>query len=264
MSRIPAVLLLSVSIGVPIQGSAQTTANTTSDPQAVQLASQAQAATSAAQVTDILVTSTAQWTVGGTQASGAATLKAKGLMEGRLDIAAGAVSRSEIRNDTNGPGGQWIAADGSAHPMSIHNCWGPPAWFAPYAVAQAMSDADVVLRYIGQETRNGVSVEHLQLHRTNTETDARLAADLERLSTVDVFLDSSSYLPFAVVFNIHPDDNYGRDIPIEVDFAEYRSVSGVLVPFHIQRLMQGVLNLDLTVTSASINSGLADSDFALD
>jgi hypothetical protein len=54
-----------------------------------------------------------------------------------------------------------------------------------------------------------------------------------------------------------------RDIPVEIRFGDYKSVNGFLVPFRIQRVLQGMLNLDLTVTSATVNVGLADSDFAL-
>ncbi len=86
---------------------------------------------------------------------------------------------------------------------------------------------------------------------------------LENLSLVDVFFDASTHLPQAVVYNTHPDNDYGRDIPVEIRLSDYRNVNGVMVPFHIQRSMQGVPNLDLTVTTATINGGLDDSEFAL-
>jgi len=101
------------------------------------------------------------------------------------------------------------------------------------------------------------------MRRPSTAKNAQLARDLEKLSTVEILLDSTSHLPVGVTFNTHPDIDYGRDIPTEVRFSDYRSVSGVMVPFHIQRWLQGMLNTELTVTAATINNGLTDRDFTL-
>jgi len=257
------VVLLLLSFAYS-QTSTTSSAVATSDPQAILLAQQAQLAlTNGLAVSDISLNASAQWIVGGTNASGTVTLKAKGIAESRLDISAGNAARSEIRNDTSGPDGQWMGADGVRHSISPHNCWTPPAWFAPNVLVQEMLGSSVVLSYLGRETRSGVAVDHLRLNRPSTQTNPQLARDLQKLSTVDTFLDASAHLPLAVLFNTHPDNDYGRDIPIEIRFSDYRSVSGVTVPFRIQRSMQGVLNLDLTVTAATINSGLADSAFAL-
>jgi hypothetical protein len=234
-----------------------------SDSQAVLLATQAQAAMGGGAVSDVVLNANAQWTIGGTSASGSATLKAKGLTEARLDITAGAVSRSEIRNDANGPGGQWIGPDGTHHPIAPHNCWAPAPWFAPHGMVQAMSAVNAVLHFAGRETRNGISVDHVQFHPANIEKDPELARELEKLATADVYFDASTHLPAALLFNTHPDNDTGRDIPVEIRFSDYRNVEGVMVPFHIRRYLQGVLNLDLTVTAATINQGLADSEFAL-
>lgn len=264
MLKIYPLFLLSAFVFLPAQGTTQTTANMASDPQAVVLANQAQAAIASGPVSDVLLHANAHWIAGSTSASGAATLRAKGAAEARLDLAAGAVTRSEIRNDANGPSGQWIGPDGARHPLALHNCWGPAGWFAPHALVQAMSGPNAVLRYVGREPRNGLSADHVQLHQTSTAKNSQLARDLEKLSAVEIFLDASTHAPVAVLFNIHPDSDDGRNIPVEIRFSDYRNVSGALVPFRIQRLLQGVLNLDLTVTSANINSGLADSEFALE
>lgn len=234
------------------------------DSKAVLLASQAQLAlTGGVPVSDVLLNADAEWIVGGTKVSGTATLRAKGTTKARLDIVAGEVRRTETRNDSNGPDGQWAALDGTRHAMALHNCWGPAAWFSPHAIVQALSSSEVVARHVGRETRGTLTVDRVQSRRANTEKNLQLAQDLEKLSTADIFLDSATHLPTAVVFNTHPDNDYGRDIPIEIRFSDYRAVNGVMVPFRIQRFMQGTLNLDLTITTATINSGLAESEFAL-
>jgi len=256
--------ILLAGISLALQSTAQSVAAPASDAQAILVANEAQLAlTGGTPVSDTVMNANSQWVAGGTRESGTATLKAKGMAQGLMDISGGTVKRREIRNDINGPDGRWAGTDGVAHAVAPHNCWGPAAWFSPHAVVRMMSDPKVVLRYFGQEMRNGIVVDHIQMRRPSTAKNAQLARDLEKLSIVEIFLDVTSHLPVAVIFNTHPDDDYGRDIPNEVRFSDYRSVSGVMVPFHIQRWMQGMLNTELTVTTATINSGLTDSDFTL-
>ena len=78
---------------------------------------------------------------------------------------------------------------------------------------------------------------------------------------MDFYLDSTTSLPVAVAFKTHADDDMNIDIPIEIRFENYQSVSGVLVPFHIQQV--GSVNLDVVVTSVAINSGLSTTLFSL-
>ena len=234
-----------------------------SDQQAAALAAQARSALSGSVISDIQLSASSEWIAGSTRASGTATLKIKEASASRLDISAGAFSRSEIRNDSAGSDGQWIDANGLRHAMAMHNCWVPAGWFAPHAIVQAMSAANVATRHLGRETRGGIAFDHVQLRRTNSEKNPKIAQDLERLSTVDIFFDPATHLPITLVYNTHPDNDYERDIPVEIRFSDYRNVDGVMVPFRIQRLLQGVLNLDLTVSKATINHGLADGEFAL-
>jgi hypothetical protein len=242
--------------------SAAQTVATPTDPRAITLINEAQVALGKSS-SDISLEANAEWIAGGTREQGTAKLAAKGTGQARLDIAAGAILRSEIRNDSDGPAGQWSGADGGHHAVAFHNCLGPAAWFAPEALIQLMLAQNGVLSYLGPEQRAGVAVDHLLFYPASSEHDPQLARTLEKLSTVEVFLDASSHLPVSVLFNLHPDDDEGRDIPVEVRFADYHSVDGVLVPFRLQRLLQGVLNLDLTVNAAQVNSGLSDDQFSL-
>ena len=53
------------------------------------------------------------------------------------------------------------------------------------------------------------------------------------------------------------------NIPVEIQFGNFQSISGGLVPFRIQKYLQGSLTLDLVVTNVSINSGVPSSVFTL-
>jgi hypothetical protein len=235
-----------------------------SDPQAVLLVNQAQLAlTGGVPVSDVLLNGNAQWTVGGATASGPATLKAKGGAEARLDIAAGTFARSEIRNDTDGGNGAWSGTDGVRHATAPHNCWGPASWFSPVMVVQAALASNTVLRYVERTNWNGSTADHVQMFRYVAAQNPKQTTIIQSLSTVEIYLDAASHLPLAVAYSTHPDDDYSRNIAVEISFSDYRRVSGVNVPFHIQRFLQRTLNLDVTVTSATINPGLSDTEFAL-
>jgi hypothetical protein len=78
-----------------------------------------------------------------------------------------------------------------------------------------------------------------------------------------VYLDSATLFPAAIKFNAHPDNNALLDIPIELDYSNYQSLSGVQLPLHIQKLFNNNLFLDLQFTSATLNSGISSSIFAV-
>jgi len=233
-----------------------------SDPQAITLVQQTRVAiTGTNQVADTTINASAAWIAGGTNETGTATLSAKGSAEARLDISAGTATRSEVRNDSNGPAGQTLDANGKPQPVATHNCWTPAAWFAPHALVQGLSGNNVVLRYIGQESDDGVAVDHIQAYSTAPKQRAKIAAEIQKLSTIDLYLDATSHLPVLLRYNTHPDNDFTRDIPIEVRYGAYQAVNGINIPFHIQRSFNGTLQLDLSVTSAAFNTGVSDSTF---
>jgi len=90
-----------------------------------------------------------------------------------------------------------------------------------------------------------------------------MAAQLQHLSHMDIFLDSSTQLPVALAFNQHPDNDAGLDMPAEIRFSDYRAVNGVQVPFHIQRYLNNNLIFDIHLQTATLNSGLAAGAFAI-
>lgn len=235
-----------------------------SDPQALALAQQAELAlTGGMQVSDITLNATAVWIIGSTHETGTAVLTGKGVAESRLDVSAGTAIESEIRNSGQGrPAGQWLDARGARHPMALHNCWTPATSFFPQFVISLLTQPKMVTRYLGRETRNDLAVDHIQTYQTSAQKE-KIAAVIQKLSTVDVFLDANTHLPVAIRFNNHPDKDYSRDIPIEIRFADYRNAGGLLVPHRIQRFIQSSLNLDLSVTDIAVNIGITDGTFSL-
>lgn len=105
-----------------------------------------------------------------------------------------------------------------------------------------------------------MSTQHIRVSQVFAP-DAKNILDISRLSAVDFYLDPASSLPLAIAFQVHADDDMNTNIPMEIRFANYQAVNGVQVPFHIQRMLNGGVVLDVVVTSATVNSGLPDSNF---
>jgi hypothetical protein len=236
-----------------------------SDPYAVDLANKSiQAMAGGATISDATLTGTSKWTVGNDSEDGQATLLAKGVGEGRIDLALSSEPRSEIRNNLlEWPAGATILNKGEQTSWAPHNCWTSPNWFFPaLSSLAATSDPALVWSYVGQEKHNGQIVEHIRAYRfvANPPSNTEIT---RALSTEEFFLDSRSFLPAAIMFTTHPDDNALLNFQIEVDFSGYQQVTGALIPFRIQKLVSGGLQLDLSLTGASLNSGLSDSLFAI-
>jgi hypothetical protein len=235
------------------------------NPQAVALATQAMAAlTGTTQVSDITLTGTATRTAGSDIESGNITLRALGTADGRFDINLTNGTRSEIRNSSNGaPQGFWIGFDGTVNSIANHNCFTDAAWFFPaLTVLSQVSNPNLTISYIGPETRNGLAIQHIQFVTQFPTAGPDMANFLSQLTVTDVYLDSTSYLPVAILFNAHPDADALTNIPVEVDFSNYQVVQGVHVPFGIQKIMNGTLFLDLTIQGATVDSGLTSSAFS--
>jgi hypothetical protein len=116
---------------------------------------------------------------------------------------------------------------------------------------------------VGQETKQGIAVQHVQIARLLPAQSVAATALIQRLSQADVYLDAASYLPVAVAFDVHPDNDAGLDIPVEIQFAGWRAGSGIQVPSRIQKLIEGSLVLDLAVGTALVNSGIPQTDFII-
>jgi hypothetical protein len=233
-----------------------------SNPQAVALASKAfSALVGSAQINDVTLTGMATRTAGSSVESGNIALKALGNSLSRFDFSFSDGTRTELRNLSGAtPQGFWIAPDGTTHSMASHNCVTDAVWFFPaFSALSQLSNPNLVVTYIAAETRNGVAVQHL-LFTLQSSADA--TGTLQRLSSEEFYLSASSYLPVAVVFNSHPDNDDLTKIPVEIDFGQYQVVGGVQIPYQIEELLNGTPYLNITIQSAVLNSGLSQGDFS--
>ena len=231
-----------------------------SNPQALSYATKSIATmVGSVSISDVTMTGSVTWNGSDT---GAATLKALGTGESRMDLALSSGTRTEIRDAQTGVQlGQWFSPNDTSGKYANHNCWTDAVWFFPVFSSLA-AGSNVVLSYIGPETRNGESVQHIQSY-VYQANQSGLTPSPQQLSTMDFYLDANTLLPSAVTFNAHPDSNANANLFVEVAFSNYQVISGVVMPLHIQRYQQGNLMVDVVVTAASFNTGLPLSIFTV-
>lgn len=221
-------------------------------------------------VSGVTFSGTVTRTAGSDVETGSVTMEALGGTSGRVNLALSDGQRSQIINQSQGrPAGQWSGTDGTVHAMALHNCWTPADWFSPaLALAEALNDPSVAITYVGQETRDGEAVQHIRFWRvfppqSSKSGSAKALAKMESLSAADVYLDAAKYLPVALDFNIHPENNAAINIPVEIQYASYQQMNGILVPTHTQKLINNSPLLDIYVTSIAVNPNLSSTDFAI-
>ena len=259
-------LFLSVGAGVIAQTTQPSTSqiSSASDPQALALAVKSvMAMTRGSVIRDVKITASVTWIAGSDREIGTGTFLAKGANESRVDLDLDSGDRTEIRSSSEGaPTGKWKRGQGKVASVAQHNCWTDAVWFFPALSSLTQTtNSNFTFQYFGQEQRDGLAVLHLRIAQHLVGDTAGL--NLSRLTVMDFYLDPSSLLPLAVAYNLHPDDNFNRDIPAEIRFTDYRLVDGVQVPFHIQRLLNGGLLMDAIVSEVNANSGLNDTQFTL-
>lgn len=239
-----------------------TVAPVASDPQALAVANKTlQALAPMTALADITLQGTVSRTADSDYQSGTFAFQASGNGKSLEALNLDGGQHQEVRN---GLVGYWTDSEGQQHQTAIHNCWTDAPWFYPGLSFQALvNDPQVSIQYVGLEDRDGVPLYHVRLFRTITGQTPKMTAQIQRLSTIEIYLDTASYLPLVLTFHTHPDNDLNLDIPVEIQFADYRLVSGVKVPFHIRKFLNGAPLLEITLGSAAVNSGLSDSLFAV-
>lgn len=258
MRRNTIIGLLSIGLLVAPGISGQITVS----PQALQLLKSALTALVASTpAKDVTLSGSVHYIAGSDDETGTATLQALADGASRVDLNLPSGIRSEVRNFASADAGSWSGPDGSKHSIPEHNLLNEPVWFFPaLMLTRRLNDSDFAATYVGREVRDSVTVEHLSVYRSfpSLGKDGSL---LQHLTLADLYLDATTSLPLALDYNIHPDNDAGLDIPVEVQFSDYRTVNGAQIPFHVQRFLNNGLVLDLQFQSATVNSGLLDAQF---
>lgn len=151
---------------------------------------------------------------------------------------------------------QWAGADGVAHNVSANNCRKSALWFLPSFSLQPSLLPDnlkTVDLDSGKVGSGAATYRHLQSQLLPSGLSSKQTQDIARESTVDLGLDLVSLLPAVLTYSVWPDNGAATPIDIEIHYADYRVVNGGKIPFHVQRYVNGALQLDILVTTAQAN-----------
>jgi hypothetical protein len=260
-----AYTVLTLLLILPTTHAQQQSTASTIDPQALGVLKQAAAALQGATpVTDVTLSGSARRTAGSDDEVGTVVLKALGAGASRIDMNLPSGQLSEVRNVTAAiPSGNWTGPDGKTHPILFHNLRTEPSWFFPsFGVGRTLSTSLFSLTYVGLENRLGHSVHHVSISRSGSNPGLASVLDTH-LSIVDYYFDEKTLLPVALTYDTHPDENAAVDVPVEIQFSDYRPVGTSQVPFRVQHFLNNVLFLDLQIQTVSFNTGLTVTAFAV-
>lgn len=126
-------------------------------------------------------------------------------------------------------------------------------------LVNALSNPDESYKYVGKETLNSASVQHMQMWSSFASVPA--FQPLANCSIYDIWVDSSTYLPVKISFK----NWWGRGATprpqYDVFFSNYEKVGGVLYPFSIKKSLDSTPWETITIGNVAFNTGLIDSDF---
>jgi hypothetical protein len=245
-SHICICLCLSTSLAL-----GQGTASSTSALQAIQLQAWS-ALVSTALPTTLALDGTFTSTEGSLTQNGNVhlTVGSDGSFLTNLPGAVGAVSESRTIADGL-PACTWTDQNGVVHNGLFLNCV-VPAWFFPGLTLLSSSSTSSLAAWTPSSISTDSLGEHLRFQFAVPGLNVSPANPLLSQS-FDLVLAPDTHLPLYSIFTNHPDNgSVLTDIAVKIAYSNYQNISGVMIPFHIQRFVNNSLALDITIASASV------------
>jgi hypothetical protein len=197
----------------------------------------------------------AEWFAGSTHETGSGSFQANSNGSSKLQLDLGKASREESQTKLD-PSRicEWTDASGASHEIVGVNCMASMIWFAPTLNLQPLSQLPSMLTTSdGGEVVRKQATFHQITYGLNIE--GITPADTiwrQQASVITILFDPQTSLPSSLEYSIRADNNELQSIPIRVQFSNYQPVSGVMLPFHIERYVQNSLQLKLDVSNATI------------
>ncbi len=208
-------------------------------------------------VASVEMTGTAHWYVGVANEtdSGPAKLSANENGENRAEFDFSSGTRIEALSAiADGRTCTWSGKDGVSHDMASSNCWTATVWFLPHLALQSagLPPAVSMQSLPADKTHSSPYLRH-QLTIAPGATKPEVTALIRSWSTTDLILEPATNLPSILKYNIHPDNHSSVNLQVEVRYSNYKSVSGVQLPMHIERRVNGSLQVSIDIESAVVN-----------
>lgn len=122
-----------------------------------------------------------------------------------------------------------------------------------------LNNQDEAFLYIGQETVDAVTVQHIQVW--NTFASVPHIQQLGSFSVRDIWFSSATGFPVKIAYTRRAGGGAVPSFLVEVTFANYTNVNGILYPFQISKSYNGTPWEAITIQSVTFNTGLTDAQF---
>jgi hypothetical protein len=207
-------------------------------------------------ISAIDLNATAEWTAGSTHEHGTAQLQAKADGSTTVALRLGQLNRTETYSkEESSRTCKRTDAAGKEYAIVGLNCVASTPWFAPVLITQAaLHRADLFSASDdGEISKDGATRHQISLIRPLRGTSDPISKSIQQSTKITILCDPQTLLPSSLEYSIHPDGDDSRGIGVRVVFSDYRSVSGVMLPFHIEKYVNHSLQLTLSVTNALAN-----------
>jgi len=230
------------------------------DPTGLLLRASAALGVSPGGVTSVVASGTyVQFGVEGTQEAYPFRLKIAGADKARweMDLLEGTQTR------VIDGGGGWVGSFRGQAPLPLSLVSGGTAEFLPVlALANWLASANVKMGSVTQEEIDGVSLLRIPIRRGYegaAPDDFKKA--FEQVTRCELYLDPINFVPVRLRYYEHPGD-WRRDVPVDLVYSNYQSVSGATMPMTVSRFLGGRKASEIQFKTISLNAAIADSEFA--
>ncbi len=189
---------------------------------------------------------------------GSVTVKGRGLHQFRVDATLADGVHSWVVNTVTtfqkNP-------DGSTSPLPSQNTIKPATVIFPLLhILTAMQDTSFSITNGGLVTRNGQQLYDILVQKIFPTASDPIGA-LSKMTKSHIFID-----PKALTVQIIEDTAYRKDggpgeYLHDIQFSNYQTASGMLIPFSITEFVAGQQTMTLQLSQIKFNTGLTDTDF---
>jgi hypothetical protein len=196
---------------------------------------------------------------GDTQDAVGVTLKFKGPSEARVEVMDAAFPITTIINGEQAS----ISNSGGARSIPVHSALStPPVAMLFLSRLLKISDPNLSISFTGTETIGGQAASRIQIDRTPPPGDS--FADVRRSADhLTVWISTATFLPIQVQYPRISTGNPTAMFLATRAYSDYRTISGIAVPFHQDEYVGNQRISSLQLDTVSFNTGLSDTEFAI-
>jgi hypothetical protein len=182
-------------------------------------------------------------------------LKGRGTTRLRYEVQKPKTTDSYVLNG----GDSCLTLSGSTKAGVSNNSFGQRVDFIPaLSLLSEYAGSDVNVQYAGSALVNGQAADVIALSIVSPPN-----IDVTRPSQRLYSIDRASGLVTKVQLTEYAENAGDLGVSTEMYFADYRNVSGLMVPFKRTKYVEGRLQSELVLTSVDLAAANSDSDFAL-